>query len=227
MNTTNHLIFLLQNNDVEALTKFFMQTDWKNDIDFKDIFDFCLKHINPNTQNMLGFIYNHGHGVDQDYQKAMYYFQLVADQGYAIAQTNLGGLYNHGHGVEQDYQKAMYYFQLAADQGFAFAQNNLGWFYSHGHGVEQDYQKAIHYYQLAVDQGFALAQNNLKNILHDNGAHDFILKALTELKETLSELTETTEELKLKNDVINILECQPGGLTYLEAKEHYMSLVNK
>ncbi len=133
MNTTNHLICLLKNNDTKALNRFFIHTDyweneiqidhWENNIDFQDIFDFCLKHINPNTQNILGYMYQHD-GVEQDYQKAIHYYQLAADQGYAVAQNNLGYMYHYDHGIEQDYQKAVNYYQLAEDQRCTDAQNN-------------------------------------------------------------------------------------------------------
>jgi len=93
---------------------------------------------------------------EKQYEKALEYYQLSADQGFAKAQNNLGNIYR-----KQSYQKALEYYQLAADQGFAYAQYNLGNMYYYGYGVEQSYQKAIEYFQLAADQGFVKAQHNL------------------------------------------------------------------
>jgi UDP-3-O-acyl-N-acetylglucosamine deacetylase len=58
------------------------------------------------AQNNLGVRYNNGEGVEQDYERAMEYYELAADQGHAKAQNNLGSCYFYGNGVEQDYEKA-------------------------------------------------------------------------------------------------------------------------
>jgi TPR repeat protein len=98
---------------------------------------------------------------EQQYDKALEYFQLAADKSLALAQNNLGNMYFIGNGVEKSYQTAFEYYQLAADQGLAEAQNNLGNMYFNGNGVEQSYHTALEYYQLAADQGLADAQNNV------------------------------------------------------------------
>ena len=69
----------------------------------------------PVAQSTLGFMYANGQGVEQNYAKAVEYYQLAADQGYANAQFNLGIIYEEGQGVEQNYAKAVEYDQLAAD----------------------------------------------------------------------------------------------------------------
>ena len=103
-------------------------------------------------------MYDCGDGVEQNYQKAVEYYQKAAEQDYPQAQNNLGLLYEHGKGVEQSYKKAIELYQKAADQGFAQAHSNLGLLYEHGNGVEQNYQKAVEHCQKAADQGWAPAQ---------------------------------------------------------------------
>ena len=103
------------------------------------------------------------HYKHQNYEKAVEYYQLAADQNNADAQLWLGYCYDHGYGVTQDYEKAVEYYQLAADQGNASAQNNLGYCYYYGYGVAQDYGKAVEYFQMAADQGNVSAQNSLGN----------------------------------------------------------------
>ena len=113
------------------------------------------------SQFNLGFIYYKGEGIPQDYQKAAYWWQKVAEQGYSGAQNNLGAMYEKGQGKPQDYQKAVYWYQKSAEQGYSEAQNNLGTMYEKGQGVPQDDQKAVYWYQKSAEQGFAQAQSNL------------------------------------------------------------------
>ena len=120
------------------------------------------------AQTNLGFIYNKGDGVPQDFKEAAKWFRLAAEQGYAEAvkwyrlaadqgvaqaQNNLGFMYKNGQGVPQDYAEAAKWYRLAADQGHASAQSTLGVMYSQGKGVPQDYAEAVKWYRLAADQG--------------------------------------------------------------------------
>ena len=104
-------------------------------------------------QNNLGFLYEIGRGVPQDYAQAVKWYRLAADQGYAKAQFNLGVMYESGEGVPQDYAQAAKWFRLAADQGLAEAQYNLGVMYANGEGVPQDYAQAHMWLNLAAAQG--------------------------------------------------------------------------
>ncbi len=42
------------------------------------------------AQLNLGFMYDHGEGVPQNYAEAVRWYRMAADQGNAIAQHNLG-----------------------------------------------------------------------------------------------------------------------------------------
>ena len=66
------------------------------------------------AQTRLGFMYEHGHGVAQDYGLAAYWYLLAAGQGHAIAQYLLGLLYDKGHGVERSDTLAYMWLNLAA-----------------------------------------------------------------------------------------------------------------
>ena len=48
-----------------------------------------------------------GQGVPQDYEEAIKWYRLAAEQGYASAQYNLGVMYDNGDGVPQDYAKKL------------------------------------------------------------------------------------------------------------------------
>ncbi len=91
-----------------------------------------------------------GHGALQDYQEALKWYRMAAEQGHAPAQFNLGVMYRHGQGVSQDYQEALKWYRKAAEQGHAAAQNNLGVLYEVGQGVPQDFARAHMWYSIGV-----------------------------------------------------------------------------
>ncbi|MDP6371637.1 MAG: hypothetical protein QF634_03895 [Vicinamibacterales bacterium] len=68
------------------------------------------------AQNNLGFMYDFGEGVPQNYAEAARWFRLAADQGQAGAQNSLGFMYANGRGVPQDYVQAHMWTNLAVAQ---------------------------------------------------------------------------------------------------------------
>ncbi len=81
------------------------------------------------AQNYLGWMYDEGKGVTQNYQEAAKWYRLAAKKRITTAQNNLGWMYDQGKGVTQDYKEAIKWYRLAAEQGYATAQNNLGVIY--------------------------------------------------------------------------------------------------
>jgi len=69
------------------------------------------------AQFALGFLYNTGQGVPQDYAQAHEWYLKAAAQGHATAQVKLGVLYAEGRSVPQDYVFSHMWFNLAAAQG--------------------------------------------------------------------------------------------------------------
>ena len=67
-----------------------------------------------------------------DYDKAVHFFGLAAEQGCAEAQTCLRVMYENGLGVKIDYVKAEAWYMKAADQGPADAQLALGVLFATG-----------------------------------------------------------------------------------------------
>ncbi|MBQ8098978.1 MAG: sel1 repeat family protein [Bacteroidaceae bacterium] len=102
-------------------------------------------------QFKLGSLYDFGDGgLSRDSEKAKYWYQKSAEQGYAKAQNSLGLFYELGKGLMKDYEKAIYWYQKSAEQGYAIGQYNLGRLYEKGHGIDQDYEKAVYWYQKSV-----------------------------------------------------------------------------
>lgn len=113
------------------------------------------------AQQLLGWFYMNGQGVEQDITKAIYWFQKAADQDEAIAQYYLGVLYLESNDVEQDMSKAAHWLHKAAEQGDALAQYKLGSMYLEGKGVAQKYFMAAHWFRKAAEQREAVAQLQL------------------------------------------------------------------
>ena len=78
------------------------------------------------AQYMLGFMYLRGDGVSQDYQEAVKWYRLSAEQGVrgARAQFHLGTFYEQGQGVPQDYVSAHMWWNIAGSNGFKSAVKN-------------------------------------------------------------------------------------------------------
>jgi TPR repeat protein len=123
---------------------------------------------NAKAQCELGYMYDFGQGVPQDYKKAIRWYRKAAEQGYAEAQYNLGHMYDKGQGVPQDYKEAVRWYRKAVEQGYAKAQYNLGYMYSIGQGVPQDYKEAVRWCRKAAEQGVAKAQCVL-GLMYDFG----------------------------------------------------------
>lgn len=69
------------------------------------------------AQYNLGWMYDNGEGVVQNYEKAFEWYSKAANQGFAMAQYNLGLLYQNGQGVEKDDQRAFEWYRKAASNG--------------------------------------------------------------------------------------------------------------
>jgi uncharacterized protein len=69
------------------------------------------------AQVFVGYLYETGQGVTQNYTKAAEWYQRAAVQGNAGAQAQLGNMYYHGRGVSQNYVQSYMWLDLSARQG--------------------------------------------------------------------------------------------------------------
>jgi TPR repeat protein len=67
-----------------------------------------------NAQARLGFMYEHGRGVAQDYVIAVYWYMAAAAQGHSTGQYLIGLMYDKGHGVVRSATLAYMWLNLAA-----------------------------------------------------------------------------------------------------------------
>ena len=80
-------------------------------------------HIN--AQANLGFMYDHGTGVNQDGQLAAQWYRAAASQGSAAGQYNLALLISEGRAEPVPGRSARYWLERAAAQGFEDAVQKL------------------------------------------------------------------------------------------------------
>lgn len=72
----------------------------------------------------IACLYQDGNGVEQDYAKAIEWYEKAAELGNATALNNIGYMYQYGEGVDSDYEKALEYYDKATKMGSEQARNN-------------------------------------------------------------------------------------------------------
>lgn len=122
----------------------------------------------PRSQYGLAVMFELGQGVAQNYNEAARWYQLAADQHYAMASNNLAMLYEAGKGVPKDISIAVELYREAATQGLPSAQYNLALLHYEGVGVPRDYVLASQWLKLAADNGVSSALYNL-GVIYQNG----------------------------------------------------------
>lgn len=70
-------------------------------------------------------MYYAGLGVEQDYAKALEWFEKAAELNYTTAVHNIGYMYQEGLGVEQDYDKALEWYEKAVELGDEDTKENI------------------------------------------------------------------------------------------------------
>ena len=123
------------------------------------------------AQTAVGYMYQFGEGVAQDYAAAAQWYHRAATKGYAEAQSRLGFLYDRGIGVRQDDATAVDWYRRAAEQGYAPAQTNLAAMYDQGRGVPRDHATALRWLRRAADQGYVPAQTHV-GVMYIRGPGD-------------------------------------------------------
>lgn len=133
---------------------------------YDDAFRYYFPHKEHNlfkslNQGQLGFMYDMGYGVRQDYSEALKWYMKAAEKGDHRAEFNLGVFYEKGLGTRQDYRKAIEYYTKAAQNNLTEAQYNLGVLFEKGLGVTQNFKEAVSWYRKAAELGDTEAQVNL------------------------------------------------------------------
>ncbi len=105
---------------------------------------------------MLGECYVDGIGVEEDVEKAIYYYDKAIVLGSANALFYKAQLYYIGIGVEVDHDKAFHLLSKAVLGGCIDATYYLGECHMCGYGTAKDIDKAVMYFLMAPDNDRAL-----------------------------------------------------------------------
>jgi S1-C subfamily serine protease len=103
-------------------------------------------------------------GVETNYDEAIKWFRLSAEQGNVFAQLQLASFYLLGNRVPKDYAEAFKWTYKAADQGNVDAQYGVGLFYLIGSGVSKDNIEAYKWFNLSSARGNQLAKTRLEEL---------------------------------------------------------------
>lgn len=74
------------------------------------------------AQNNLGYLYQHGFGLQQNNEEAFRWYKKAAEAELGWGKDSIGRCYRDGVGVGKDLFQAYKWFQLAADQGVQIAR---------------------------------------------------------------------------------------------------------
>lgn len=134
------------------------------------IFEDVASKGNSEYQYLLGSAYLNGEtGISQDLERAKYWLEKSANQGWVDAQMELVGLYLYGKGdtFKKDNKKAFYWTEQAAKYNHVGSQQTLAIMYFDGLGVPVDLSKFLYWTQKAANNGEPVAQYNL-GLVHMN-----------------------------------------------------------
>lgn len=109
------------------------------------------------AMNLIGYMYDEGHGFPADRKTACDWYEKAAETGYDSAQNNISLCYELGEGRTKDIKKAMFWNEKAAQQGWVQSQIDLLKYYHN-----TDPNKAAYWGQKASDSGSVLARVAMK-----------------------------------------------------------------
>jgi uncharacterized protein len=104
---------------------------------------------NSQAQIQIGYQYEYGEGVPQNYVQAAQWYARAANLGAPAADCNLGFMYENGAGVSEDWIQAARWYQTGADLNNKRCQFLLGRAYQFGIGVPQNRASAIEWFNRA------------------------------------------------------------------------------
>ncbi len=117
------------------------------------------------AQHELGVLYADGQGdVERNYDEALKWHRMAADNGNAESQQYMGYSYESGIGVTRSDVDAAAWYMKAANQGNAAAQGIIGNMYATGRGLDESFDQAFVWLSLAKKGGDTFFENTLEDV---------------------------------------------------------------
>lgn len=113
------------------------------------------------AQFSLGYLYEHGAGIQQDIPQAIYWYTQAAKNDHIDAQYRLSSLYVSKKNAVRNPSKALRWLEKAAKQGHLEAQYQLGKRYLSGNSIEKNQSLGYRWLESAKEGGHIEAENLL------------------------------------------------------------------
>jgi localization factor PodJL len=120
---------------------------------------------NPNAQYVIATRYLNGENVEQDYEKAAYWYGKAAVAGSVPAQYRVATMYERGRGVAKDMRAALGWYERAAAAGNVRSMHNAAVISSGTEVGAPDYARSFKWFSLAASHGMKDSQFNLAVLL--------------------------------------------------------------
>ena len=124
---------------------------------------------NLESQLELAQYYRWDKKGNPNFEEALKWYSMAAEQGDSAAFNNLGCMYFMGDGVEESPEKAFKLFQISAQEGNDSSQYSVGAMLYEGVGTPANRSEAVKWLRLAAKQGHEEAVNMLNNIIKEEG----------------------------------------------------------
>ena len=111
----------------------------------------------PEAQANVGYMYEEGLGVSQQFDVAVGWYEKAAASGSMQANHNLGMIFADGRGTPQSWARALRYFAEAASD-IPASRYMIGYTYFQGEGNIQNRPRAFREFMEAALDGYADAQ---------------------------------------------------------------------
>jgi TPR repeat protein len=113
------------------------------------------------------FITAEGYCQKRNYEEALKYYRLAADQHYVPAYRALASLYHSGRLGSYNYDDAVKWLKKGIEQGDIGSSGRLGLHYLQGRSVERDDVKGREMLEMAAKNGDAFSQHVMGQISYD------------------------------------------------------------
>ncbi|PKC12589.1 hypothetical protein RhiirA5_411645, partial [Rhizophagus irregularis] len=97
--------------------------------------------------------FGYGKGIDQDLNKAVYWYKKAAENGYEAAYYCLGKCHQDGIDIEKDEVKAFEYYKKPAEKEYLNEIYIIGCCYENEIGTEIDKEKVVELYKDSANRG--------------------------------------------------------------------------
>ena len=124
-----------------------------------------VKQYDHDALFWLGWLYEHGKGVEKNDEKAFLYYAHISihyENPQPIVFDRIAFMILEGRGgAKSDPAKAAVFFRKGAENGYSPSQVNLGIMYKKGDGVPQNYTEAVKWFRKGAENGSSVAMTYL------------------------------------------------------------------